>query len=186
MAPATDATIAADRASLASAQQAADTAQAGLDQASITAPVDGTVVAINAEPGLAAPSGDTVALEIGPMEVSAPFAESDLPSLKVGQDATVTVTALGQTLTGTVSQITPVADSSGSSSVVTYDVTVTLASSPDAVRSGMSADVAITTASATGVVAIPAIALTGASGNYAVRVHGQRRPGPDRARCRSA
>jgi RND family efflux transporter MFP subunit len=170
VAPATDATIAADKASLATAQQASDAAQAALDHASITAPVDGVIVAINAEPGLAAPSGDTVAIEVGPMEVSAQFAEADLPSLKIGQDATVTVTALGQDLTGKVSQITPVAATTGSSSVVTYAITVTLTTSPDTVRSGMSANVAVTTASATGVLAIPAIALTGATGNYSVRV----------------
>ena len=104
------------------------------------------------------------------MEVTAQFAESDLPSLKVGQDATVTVTALGQDLTGKVSQITPVAATSGSSSVVTYAVTVTLSGSTDAVRSGMSANVAVTTASATGVIAVPAIALNGTTGNYSVRV----------------
>jgi RND family efflux transporter MFP subunit len=170
VAPATDATIAADKAALASAQQASDTAQASLDNASIVAPADGTIVAINAEPGLAAPNGDTVALEVGPMEVTAQFAESDLPSLKAGQDATVTVTALGQALTGTVSQITPVAATSGSSSVVTYAVTVTLNGSTDAIRSGMSADVAVTTASATGVIAVPVIALNGTTGNYSVRV----------------
>lgn len=170
VAPATDATIAADKAALATAQQASDTAQASLDQALIVAPANGTVVAINAEPGLAAPSGDTIAIEVEPMEVTAGFAESDLPSLKIGQDATVTVTALGQDLTGKVSQIMPVAATAGSSSVVTYAVTVTLDGSTDAVRSGMSADVAVTTASATGVIAVPAIALNGTTGNYSVRV----------------
>jgi RND family efflux transporter MFP subunit len=170
IAPATDATIVADKAAVATAQQAADTAQSSLDLASIVAPADGTIVAIYAEPGLAAPSGDTVAIEVGPMEVTAQFAESDLPSLKAGQDATVTVTALGQDLTGKVSQITPVAATSGNSSVVTYTVTVTLDGNTDAVRSGMSANVAVTTASATGVIAIPVIGLQGATGNYSVRV----------------
>ncbi len=170
VAPATDATIAADKASLASAQQAADAAQTSLHHSSISAPADGTIVAINAEPGLAAPSGDALAMEVGPMEVIAQFAEADLPTLKAGQDATVTVTALGQDLTGKVSQITPVAATSGNSSVVTYAVTVTLTSSPDSVRAGMSTNVAITTASATGVIAVPAIALNGTTGNYTVRV----------------
>ena len=45
VAPATDATIAADKAALATSQQAVDDTQAALDHASITAPTDGTVVA---------------------------------------------------------------------------------------------------------------------------------------------
>ena len=80
------------------------------------------------------------------------------------------MTALGQALTGTLSSITPVAASSSSSSVVTYPVTITLDSSPADLHAGMSANVAVTTASAPGVVAVPSIALQGRSGNYSVRV----------------
>ena len=169
VAPATSATIASDKASVASAQQAVDTAQTTVDGAKILAPADGTVVAVNLVVGLAAASGDAIQIETGPMEVTAAFAESDLPTLKVGQPADITVTALGQDVTGKVSEIVPTAASSGSSNVVTYNVTVTMDSNPPSLASGMSASVAITTASATGVIAVPAIALVGSSGNYGVR-----------------
>jgi HlyD family secretion protein len=168
--PASDSTLASDRASVASAQQSVDDAQTSLDGASIVAPADGIVVAVNIVPGVNAPASDAVSMEVGPMEVSADFAEADLPALKVGQDATVTVTAIDQQVSGTLSSITPTADSSGNTSVVTYAVLVTLPSAPDALRSGMSADVSITTASATGVVAVPSIALQGTAGNYSVRI----------------
>jgi len=145
-------------------------AQSAVDGAAITAPADGVVTAVALEAGLPAPAGDALQMQVGPMEVVADFAESDLAALKDGQAATVTVTALGQQLTGTLSSITPVAASSSSSSVVTYPVTITLDSSPADLHAGMSANVAVTTASATGVVAVPSIALQGRSGNYSVRV----------------
>jgi len=168
--PATAETLAADQAAVASAQQALQSAQSAVDGAAITAPADGVVTAVALEAGLPAPAGDALQMQVGPMEVVADFAESDLAALKDGQAATVTVTALGQQLTGTLSSITPVAASSSSSSVVTYPVTITLDSSPADLHAGMSANVAVTTASATGVVAVPSIALQGRSGNYSVRV----------------
>jgi macrolide-specific efflux system membrane fusion protein len=47
---------------------------------------------------------------------------------------------------------------------------ITLDSTPADVRDGMSASVSITTAEADNVIAVPAIALVGSSGNYTVRV----------------
>jgi multidrug efflux pump subunit AcrA (membrane-fusion protein) len=69
-----------------------------------------------------------------------------------------------------VSSISPVATSSNSngSSVVSYPVTVTLDSVPPKARSGMTANVTITIASATNVLTIPAAALRGTEGDYRV------------------
>jgi hypothetical protein len=106
------------------------------------------------------------------MQVSASFAESDIGKLKVGQVTSVTVTATGSTpIDGTVSQITPTASTaSGGSSVVTYAVRITLPSAPSTVLAGMTASIAVTTAQAANVIAVPAIALVGSAGNYGVRV----------------
>jgi macrolide-specific efflux system membrane fusion protein len=121
--------------------------------------------------GILAPSGNAIVLEVGPMQVTASFAESAIGSIKVGQSTAVTVTALGQTLDGTVSQITPTAaTASGGSSVVTYAVQITLTNAPATVLSGMSASIAVTTAEADNVIAVPAIALEGSAGSYEVRV----------------
>jgi len=65
-----------------------------------------------------------------------------------------------------VSAISPV--TSGTGSVVSYPVTVTLAEAPAKARSGMTADVTITIASATNVLTVPAAALRGSAGDYRV------------------
>jgi macrolide-specific efflux system membrane fusion protein len=53
---------------------------------------------------------------------------------------------------------------------VSYGIVVSLDEPPAGTASGMSTQVSVTTASATNVVAVPAIALVQANGGYAVRV----------------
>jgi len=106
------------------------------------------------------------------VDVTADFAESDVTKISTGQKAAVTITATGDQVAGTVTTVEPVASSSGSSSVVSYSVTVALDNPPAKALSGMSAQVAVTINEADNVVAVPAIALVGTSGNYAVRVMG--------------
>jgi macrolide-specific efflux system membrane fusion protein len=153
-----------------SATAAVTTAQAALDATTILAPLDGTIETVNIVPGAVAPSGYAIVMQTGPFEVTAAFTESDLSSIAVGQPATVTITALDQTASGKVTSIATAASSTSGGGVVTFAVTVALDSAPDGARVGMSSDVAITTASATGVVAVPAIALNGRNGTYVVRV----------------
>ena len=147
-------------------------AQIQVAAATLTAPADGVVAAVNAVAGVLAPSGNAVLLEVGPMQVTASFAESDISKLKVGQATTVTVAASGTTpIDGTLSQITPTASTAaGGSSVVTYAVRITLTNPPATVLSGMTASVAVTTAESDNVIAVPAISLVGSSGSYGVRV----------------
>lgn len=169
-APATEQTIAADKASVLQAQQAVDSAQQQVDGAVIKAPESGTVVAVNVVPGTTAPSGNAVELMTDELDVTADFAESDVPNITSGQRATVTISATGDEVPGTVTTVTPVASTSGTSSVVSYSVTVALDNPPAKSLPGMSAQVAITIAEADNVVAVPAIALVGTNGNYSVRV----------------
>lgn len=171
-APASDQTIASDKASLLQAQQSVASAQKQLDGAKITAPQAGTIVAVNIVPDATAPSGDAIELMTTELDVTADFSETDIPNLAVGQNAAVTITATGDAVAGTVTEIAPVAATSGTSSVVSYAVTVQLASAPAKALPGMSAQVAITISEADNVVAVPAIALIGTSGNYSVRVIG--------------
>lgn len=138
---------------------------------SLVAPEAGIVTAVNITAGADAPSGAAVTIDTTRYQVTADVVENDVPSVKLGQTAAVAVAAVGADLTGTVSAIAPTASSSGSSnSVVSYAVTIDLASPPAALRSGMTADITITTASATGVLAVPAAAIRGTSGNYTVLV----------------
>ncbi len=145
--------------------------QTQITYATLRAPIAGTVVEVNVDPGFDAPSGDAIVINAASLEVTADVVESDLPTLSVGQPAQVVVSAVGATLSGKVTTIAPVASSSsGSNSVVSYAVTVSIADPSGNVRPGMSADVSITTAQAAGVLSIPVTALVGSDGQYAVRV----------------
>lgn len=164
------ATLAGDQAAVAKAEQAVATAKGALAYTTLVSPVDGIVAAVNITAGLAAPSGAAVSVRSSALQVTAAVTESDLPLVVIGQQATVTITALGKALTGTVSRIDQ-APSSGNSSVVSYGIVITLPEPPKGAVPGMSAEIAITTASAPNVLAVPAIALSRASdGTYSVRV----------------
>jgi HlyD family secretion protein len=174
VAPAASATILADQAQVATAQAAVASAQAAVAAATIAAPGDGLIVAVNVIAGVNAPSGYAIEESVAPMVANASFAESAVASLKVGQAATVAVTAAKKTVNGTLTQIVPVASSAGSSSgVVSYTVTVTLTDPPVTVLSGMSAVVTVTTSAVANTLRVPATALQGsAATGYSVQVKG--------------
>jgi macrolide-specific efflux system membrane fusion protein len=95
--------------------------------------------------------------------VSADVAESDVANLKTGQTATVTFPAVsGVSGQGTVTAVAPVGTTS--SNVVTFPVTVTLAALPDGIRLGQTAQVSVTTASASNVLEVPSAAVHSATG----------------------
>jgi macrolide-specific efflux system membrane fusion protein len=144
---------------------------AQISRATITAPIDGIVTAVNVVSGLDAPSGDAIVLDSTTFQVTADVVESDLAKIAVGQTASVAVTAVGTTVTGTVSAISPTASTAtGTNGVVSYPVTVTLNDVPAGARAGMTADITITIASADSVLTVPATALRGTAGNYTVLV----------------
>jgi len=145
--------------------------KAQLARSSLVAPSDGIVTAVNVTKGAMAPTADAIDVSASTFQVTANVVESDISKLQVGQAATVTVAAIDADLTGTVTAIAPVAESSSSSTgVVSYAVTVALNAPPVSLRPGMTADVTITTASANGVLSVPAAAIRGTSGNYTVLV----------------
>ena len=150
--------------------------EAQLAAATLVAPIDGIVSAINITAGADAPSGDAIVVDAGTYDVTADVVETDISKINLNQPATVTIAAISSDVAGTVAAISPsssTSSGSGSSgSVVSYAVTVTLTNPPAALKSGMTADITITTASATNVLTVPAAALNGSSGNYTVRVLG--------------
>ena len=141
--------------------------QAQLNAATLTAPIDGIVTRGQRCARVRCPGRRGHRVASGKLTVTTDVVESDLVDVEVGQSATVTIDAIGATLDGTVTAISPTAgdDSSG---VVAYPVTVTIAETPADARPGMSADIAITIASATNVVTVPSAALKGTTGDYAV------------------
>ena len=170
---ASTATTLIDEAQLAKAQAARDAAESAVAHASIVAPADGLVTAVDVLAGVTAPSGYAIQMSSGAMVATASFAESDVSNLAVGQAASVSVTALDATVNGVVASIAPAADSSSavSGGVVSYAVRVTLTDPPASLRAGMSATITITTDSATSVLRVPATAIAGSSSSgYTVRV----------------
>jgi RND family efflux transporter MFP subunit len=153
------------------AQQAVDDTRAQIKQATLTAPIDGTVTAVNIAPGLDS-TGTAITIASTTYDVTADVVEDDISTMSIGQDATVTVGAINAAIQGKVSAIAPVSASSSTNSVVSYPVTVTLTGAPPDLKPGMSADISIVTASANNVLTIPSEALRGTAGDYRVQVLG--------------
>ena len=153
------------------AQRSDLNAQVG--RASITAPADGIVEAINIVAGADAPSGSAIVLDSGGLEASVTIAEADLSKVSIGQAASVAIDAVGGSAIGKVASISPTPESgNGGSSVVNYAVLVSLADIPGQARAGMTASVSVTISQAKNVLAVPAIALVSGSSGYTVRVMG--------------
>jgi membrane fusion protein, macrolide-specific efflux system len=151
------------------ASQARGDIQREIKAATLRAPIDGIVSAVNVTKGFDAPAGAAITIASPTLTVTTDVVESDLPAIQTGQVASVTVTAIGADLGGTVTAISPTASTS-QSGVVSYPVTITIKDAPATARAGMSADVTIITASATNVLVVPASALQGSTGNYSVLV----------------
>jgi membrane fusion protein, macrolide-specific efflux system len=143
--------------------------QRQIKAATLRAPIDGVVTAVNITTGFDAPAGPAILIASNAFTVTTDVVESDLADIELDQNATVTVDAIGVSLEGTVSAIAPTAGDS-QSGVVSYPVTITVANPPANARAGMSADVTITTATANNVLTVPSTALEGGDGQYAVMV----------------
>jgi macrolide-specific efflux system membrane fusion protein len=157
---------------LADATKTRDDVKTQIRLATLAAPIDGIVTAVNVVKGLEAPSGDAIVVDATTLQVTADVVESDLAAMKVGQTAAVTIGAVDGQVTGKVTAIAPTAAGNTTGSVVSYAVTVSLDNVPATVRAGMTADVTITIDSATNVLTVPASALRGTAGNYSVLILG--------------
>ena len=152
----------------------------------VTAPIAGTVTALNVEVGdkLSASGGSSqasssasssaavVITDLSKWDVSVTLAESDVSSVKVGQKAKLTFDALSTvSLTGSVTSM----DTSGtnSSGVVSYTATITPDVGNNAILGGMTVTVEIVTFALADVLAVPTTAVkTGTNGTKYVLVMG--------------
>jgi macrolide-specific efflux system membrane fusion protein len=172
-----NAVIASAQAQVTTASAAVDTAQRALTGTILTAPMAGTVTAINGSVGATASgsggstgsggggsstssssSGFIQLADLTKMQASASFAEADATRLKNGQAATVTWMALNNTTaTGKVTTISPTATTVNN--VNTYAVTVSIDTQPDGVRLGQTVNVTVTVGDATNVLRVPSAAV---------------------------
>jgi macrolide-specific efflux system membrane fusion protein len=176
---------------------AVDEAEAAVDGTVLTAPMAGTVTAINGTLGGSASgssssssssggsqgggttsgssssstsaSGFVEIADLTKMQVAASFAEADATSLSDGQVATVTWNALsGTSQSAEVAAIDPSATTSNS--VVTYGVTLSLDKVPAGAKVGQTVSVSVTTGSKENVVLVNAAALTTVGNRHTVTV----------------
>lgn len=155
--------------SLQQAEQAVTSAEQTVADYSVVAPFAGTIASVGVQKYDQAGSGTSVAtLVTANQQVDLTVNEVDASKIKVGQQVSVTFDALPDvTLAGTVATV----DSVGSVSqgVVSYDVTVALATQNASVKPGMSATASIITDTATGLV-VPASAIKAAGTESYVEV----------------
>jgi multidrug efflux pump subunit AcrA (membrane-fusion protein) len=201
--PQTPEEIAQAQATVDSAQVDVDTARRGVDETALKAPQAGVVLAVNGEVGESAggqgsddsggSSGDSggdsdsasdsatsagdgfvVIANLSELAVTADVPEADAAKLELGQQATISFPGTGTTATGTVTRKDP--QSAVSNDVVSYPVRVSLDTAPDGVGVGATANLSVTTGSATDVLKAPTQAITTTGNRSTVTV---RRDGVD-------
>lgn len=136
----------------------------------LTAPIDGTITAVNIASGEKAMDGSELIdiTDYANLSVIVQVDELDIPTVEVGMPATITLDALPDTeFQGTVTDIAK--EGTASNGVSLFDVTVGLTSSEGA-RVGMSSEVSITTAEKKDVLLVPIEAVQERNGKYTVAV----------------
>ena len=136
----------------------------------ITAPISGTVTALNINEGSQLNQSGSIATIVDYTQLQAVIQvdEMDIPSIKLKQKASLTFDALADTsIEGTVSAIADEGTASGGVSV--FDVTIQLSSS-QGVKSGMSVQAQIDVNSKSDVLLVPIEAVTQRNGKSYVTV----------------
>jgi HlyD family secretion protein len=151
------------QATLKNAQLQLTKAQSDLAGATITAPMDGTVTAVNGKLGDDIKTGTFITLtDLEQPEVQVNIDETDLENFAVGCSADVTFDSLtGQVFPGTVTQISPVLVTVSSSSMVQglIDLQKKERASGKTLPVGMTASVEVTCKQAKNALVVPSQAL---------------------------
>ena len=144
---------------VASAKEKVQQAQTNLGYATITSPIDGTVISKSVEEGqtVAAsfntPELFTIAKDLTNMQVVADVDEADIGAVKEGDRVTFTVDAYpDDTFEGTVKQVRLQATTTNN--VVTYEVVISAQNADLKLKPGLTANVTIYTQERTGVLAV--------------------------------
>ena len=144
---------------VATAKEQVQRAQTNLGYATITSPIDGTVISKSVEEGqtVAAsfntPERFTIAKDLTNMQVVADVDEADIGAVKEGDRVTFTVDAYpDDTFEGTVKQVRLQATTTNN--VVTYEVVISAQNADLKLKPGLTANVTIYTQERTGVLAV--------------------------------
>lgn len=108
----------------------------------LVAPFNGAAAIVDVNPGSWVSPGQTMLIvaDLEHLQVeTTDLSERDIPSVRVGQPVRVFIKALGQTLEGKVSEISPIAETLGGD--VVYTTVISLEEIPAGLLIGMSAEV---------------------------------------------
>jgi RND family efflux transporter MFP subunit len=123
---------------------ALDSAKATLQQATLTAPFDGTIASVDISPAETVTPG-LVVIMIGDLTnfqvITTDLSERDVPAVRIGQAATITVAALGEDFPGKVADISRISSTVGGD--VVYEVTLEFDAQPQGLLWGMTTEVRI-------------------------------------------
>ena len=149
---------------VASSRENVQRAQTNLGYATITSPIDGTVISKSVEEGqtVAAsfntPELFTIAKDLTNMQVVANVDEADIGNVKEGDRVTFTVDAYpDDTFEGTVKQVR--LEATTTNNVVTYEVVISAPNADLKLKPGLTANVTIYTQASSGVLAVAIKAL---------------------------
>jgi HlyD family secretion protein len=122
---------------------ALEQAQRNLDKAKIIAPFDGVVSAVNFSIGdYAGSTAAVTVVNLSNLQIKVTVAEVDMPKVKVGNTAQVTLDALpGRTYNAKTTAISPAG--TVTQGVVNYSVILTITDADDAIKPGMTANLTI-------------------------------------------
>lgn len=131
--------------------------QAQIDNGIITAPIDGTITLQNAKVGEAASAGVPLVSMIsnGKFQIDVYVSEADIGKVKVGDSATVTLDAYGDAVPFQATVITVDPAETMVNGVGNYKVTLEFNNEDSRIKTGMTAEVDIFTATRTNVLAVP-------------------------------
>jgi macrolide-specific efflux system membrane fusion protein len=168
---------------LRAAQATFEQAEKALEDATLVAPIAGTVISIDSKVGelvgqtslaSGASTGFLVLADLSTFLVKADFAEADVVGIEEGQEVNVTFDAIpGGGVTGRVIEagLFGGVDPAGGR-LTTYEVTISIPTPPQGLRVGMTAQASITTESRSDVLAAPVTALVESEGETFVQVLG--------------
>ncbi|VGO21064.1 efflux RND transporter periplasmic adaptor subunit [Pontiella sulfatireligans] len=127
---------------------------------SLIAPLDGTIISRDTEPGQTVTTQDSVLVLSDRLVVSTQVDETDIGNVKVGQKVRITLDAYrNEEISGAVSRIAY--EASTVNNVTIYEVQLEPDAIPDCMKSGMTATVAFILAEADDVLTLPVGAVGG-------------------------
>lgn len=172
-APPRDFEISSAQANIKRAQATLDRYLSALSETVITAPVDGVVTEVNFDAGEQTSMSTSVISMIGisTMQIEVDVPESDITKLAVGDQVEISLDAFSsdEKFIGTVTFIDPAA--TNIDGVVYYTTKVSFNEQDDRIKSGMTADLTISTDSRQGVLVVPSRAVIYRENNRYVQVY---------------